>query len=156
MNAGREEWRPIPGYEGRYEVSDEGRVYSLLTNKFLKPIESGGYHMVALYNGGQRLVRINRLVLMVFIGDAPSGMISCHNDGDSTNNRLSNLRWDTYSSNLHDAVRHGNHVNANKTHCPRGHEYTEDNLRMKPSEGRRRCKTCIREYQRDYRSRKAA
>lgn len=158
MDATQEEWRPVVGYEGRYEVSDLGRVRSLLTNTVLKPMiaASGGYHVVALHNEGQRMVRVNRIVLTAFVGEAPNGTVSCHNDGDPTNNALRNLRWDTYSENVYDVVRHGNHVHANKTHCPRGHEYAGDNLRVKPSEGRRRCKACIRDYQREYRARKKA
>lgn len=161
MNATHEEWRPVVGYEGFYEVSDQGRVRSLHRGEpyVLKPIKivSGGYLTVALSrNNAQTMSRIHRLVLLAFVGEAPDGMVACHNDGDPTNNRLSNLRWDTYSENIHDVVRHGNHFGANKTHCPRGHEYSGNNLRVKPSEGRRRCKTCIREYQQRYRAAKLA
>jgi len=54
--------------------------------------------------------RVHRLVLEAFIGPAPKGTICCHNDGDPTNNRLENLRWDTHSSNTRDAIRHGTYV----------------------------------------------
>lgn len=39
-------------------------------------------------------------------------------------------------------------INALKTHCPRGHEYTPENTRQRPDYHGRECKTCIREYQR--------
>ena len=42
-----------------------------------------------------------------FVGLRPPGLICCHWDGDPANNRLENLRWDTYKSNCEDMLRHG-------------------------------------------------
>jgi len=40
------------------------------------------------------------LVLLAFVGPKPDGMEGCHTDGDSMNNRLENLRWDTHTNNM--------------------------------------------------------
>lgn len=50
---------------------------------------------------------VHRLVLLAFVGPCPEGMECCHNDGDPLNNRLDNLRWDTRSANIADAIKHG-------------------------------------------------
>lgn len=50
---------------------------------------------------------IHHLVLEAFVGPRPAGMEGCHNDGDPTNNRLDNLRWDTSKANQADKTKHG-------------------------------------------------
>lgn len=50
---------------------------------------------------------VHRLVLEAFVGPCPEGMEGCHIDGDGTNNRLDNLRWDTHVGNVKDSIRHG-------------------------------------------------
>ena len=67
-----------------------------------------------------------------------------HLDGIPANNRPENLRYGTGSENIYDAVEHGTHYQARKTHCPAGHEYTEENTYVFPN-GARHCKTCRRE-----------
>ena len=66
-----------------------------------------------LYLGAKRYktVRLHRLVLEAFVGPCPAGMEVCHNDGDPTNNRLSNLRCDTHRNNMLDMHGHGTRVN---------------------------------------------
>lgn len=69
--------------------------------------------MVDLYRGSrpsQTRFKVAVLVLLAFVGPRPKGMECCHNDGDPENNSLDNLRWDTHSSNVYDAIRHGTHV----------------------------------------------
>ena len=50
---------------------------------------------------------VHRLVLMAFSGPAGQGLSACHNDGDRSNNRISNLRWDTTTANHADKKIHG-------------------------------------------------
>jgi hypothetical protein len=154
-----EQWRAVVGYEGFYEVSDHGRVRSLprisntrygrtrrLSGRILRPgiNPRTGRRLVALYRDSvARTHHVYPLVLEAFVGLRPPGMEACHNDGDHTNDRLSNLRWDTSSGNSHDSVAHGTHNNARKTHCLRGHRLAEPNL--VPSilaRGRRDCLAC--------------
>ena len=67
-----------------------------------------GHLCVCLVRDGTKWSRhVHRLVLEAFLGPCPPGLICCHNDGDPANNRLSNLRWDTYKSNSEDMLRHG-------------------------------------------------
>lgn len=64
--------------------------------------------MVNLSRDGKKTSRfIHRLVLEAFVGPCPKGLICCHNDGNQANNRVKNLRWDTYQSNADDSHRHG-------------------------------------------------
>lgn len=158
MSETTERWLPIPGYEGYYEVSDLGRVRSLdrwttdrlgrrrfrraqvLTPNFNS--YTGRYYVNLCRDAVPRTRPIYRLVIEAFRGPRPDGMEACHSDGDCTNDRLSNLRWDTVSENRRDTVRHGNHVQANKTHCPHGHALVRPNL--VPSHPGRLCLACNR------------
>ena len=61
-----------------------------------------------LHPGGVKTARyVHHLALEAFVGPRPPGLICCHNDGDSLNNRVGNVRWDTYQSNSEDMLRHG-------------------------------------------------
>lgn len=151
-----EEWRPVVGYEGAYEVSDQGRVRSLerldargrrRRARMLHPRPTTRDHRaVALYSNGIRKdFQLHRLVLEAFVGPQPQGMEGCHWNDIPTDNRLVNLRWDTRSANVRDSVRNGNHAMSNRTHCPQGHEYTSENTYVYP-QGRRSCNECRRIY----------
>lgn len=118
----KERWRWIPGYEGRYKVSDRGRVRSvdryvrtvsktgteaqrLVVGRVLRPQKhSAGYHHVGL---DQRVALIHLLVLLAFRGNVPRGKQGAHNDGDKRNNVLKNLRYATPKENQKDRYKHG-------------------------------------------------
>lgn len=154
-----ESWLPVVGYEGRYEVSNQGRVRSLDRER-LRNIGSGvetnklkgrilracrrrsGHYACSLGDGKRQSVRVvHQLVLEAFVGPRPEGYEACHNNGDPSDNRVENLRWDTKSANALDSVRHGTHWQARKTHCAKGHEYTPENTFTADS-GHRHCLTC--------------
>lgn len=121
-----EQWLPIPGYEGLYEVSDHGNVRSLdrvttdvggaRTRRFRGKLLPG-YVLPVGYRAFQLSARdkikslqyAHRLVLLEFVGPAPKGTEGCHHDGDSLNNHISNLRWGTRQDNVQDSIRHGTH-----------------------------------------------
>ena len=69
---------------------------------------SQGYLRVTLTNknGSQSTKNVHTLVLTTFIGPRPKDMQACHNNGDKTDNRLENLRWDTPSANNLDKRLH--------------------------------------------------
>lgn len=152
MTKHTEVWREVPGYEGAYQVSDEGRVRSLdrvtsngspRRGRILKPGRlTGGHLAVALSSASSvQQFRVHQLVMLAFIGERPPGMEIRHLDGVKTNNRLDNLTYGTRSENILDRVRHGEHNNANKTHCKRGHPLSGSNLNVIPR-GSRECKSC--------------
>lgn len=160
LQAAAEEWRAIPGHEGSYEASSWGRIRSLdrivgykdgrsrfSAGQILRQTLNQRSHryMVSLGFGGQ--VEVHVLVARTFLGPCPDGMECCHNDGDSTNNSIGNLRWDTHSENNRDRRRHGTDHNVNKTHCPADHPYDALNTYISPT-GRRNCRTCRRDKKR--------
>lgn len=104
-----ERWRAVVGYEGRYEVSDRGEVFSLKSERVLSPgHHQAGYPRVMLCDtSGARSVLIHRLVLEAFVGPRPPGTECCHKNGNPKDNRLENLRWDTRKANAADAAEHG-------------------------------------------------
>lgn len=137
-----EEWRPVVDWEGKYEVSNLGRVRSVCNDRVKALTPNGrGYLVTGLGHG--RIAYVHRLVLDAFVGPRPEGMVSCHNNGDRSDNRLANLRYGTSSENNTDTVTHGNHWQAKKTHCKHGHEFTPENTMLR-SDGGRKCWACHR------------
>jgi hypothetical protein len=153
-----EKWKPVVGHEGQYEVSDHGRVRSVGrivcgkrgSQRFVQGLVLShgvdqGYHKVALAGASRK---VHRLVLEAFIGPAGLGEVGCHNNGNPSDNRLSNLRWDSRSANNRDRVLHGTDHNAAKIACPQGHPYEGENLIAR--EGKRICRHCSRAASRRY------
>ena len=150
-------WRPVVGYEGAYEVSSHGRVKSLSRTTTRGGILSlkiahkrGGYPIAALVMNGKQITRsVHSLVAESFIGERRPGMDVRHLDGNPLNARLENLAYGSRSENNFDAVRHGTHANAAKTHCPQGHPYSGDNIFVTPSRPTARyCRQCLRDRSR--------
>lgn len=154
-----ETWLPVPGYEGLYEVSDQGEVRSLdrtleyksghlqrVRGRVLKhPTSRNGYPVVVLCNSGVEVMKyVHQLVLEAFVGPRPDGMLGLHWDDVKTNNSLTNLRWGSRTENAQDSLRNNGHPSLDKTHCPRNHELTEPNL-VKSILPHRDCKACARE-----------
>jgi len=95
-------WKPVYGYEGRYEVSNYGIVRSLLNNRvhYLKSfISRHGYYNVQLCKNGKMYHHKNhRLAAQSFIGYDERQVN--HIDGDKLNNHISNLEYVTNRENL--------------------------------------------------------
>lgn len=172
-----ERWLPVIGFESLYEVSDHGRVRSLGRIDSLgrhrrgRVIRGGrdgeGYHNVSLTPLAinsiavpSRSFRDHHLVLTAFVKPRPPGMEACHNDGYPSHNHLTNLRWDTRSSNRRDAASHGTNLTGRQLRprdtgnshaaralqsgaCCRGHLLAAPNLTASHT-GRRRCLACQR------------
>lgn len=107
-----EVWKDVPGYEGRYQVSDFGRVKSLPKRRgrgkgylyaeaFLAPsIHHHGYAQVHLRkNGKGKSIFVHRLVASAFISNSEGKEQINHINGDKTDNRLENLEWCTNGEN---------------------------------------------------------
>jgi transposase len=122
-----EQWKPISGYEGFYEVSNFGNVRSLdryitqrsksgsLYKRLMKSVNlipglsGAGYLMVVLCKPGEKNKpsEIHRIVAKVFVSGYVKGLQVCHKDGNKFNNKSDNLRWDTCKANHADKVLHG-------------------------------------------------
>lgn len=88
---------------------------------------------------------VQSLVLEAFVGPRPEGLLALHRNDDCRDNRVENLYWGTRTDNQHDRVRNGRDPNARKTHCPAGHPYSGENLRISPTRngrGNRICREC--------------
>jgi hypothetical protein len=120
----KEVWQPVRGYEGLYEVSDQGRVRSLPSQKWngaawtKKPgcirktsIGAHGYPAVDLkHNGHRKTFTVHTLVLTAFVGPRPTGQECRHLNGNRADSRLCNLAWGTPSENDQDRKRHGTFI----------------------------------------------
>jgi len=159
-----ESWRAVVGFESGYEVSDLGRVRSITRTVPCKggtrtvngrirkqAVTSVGYSIITMSVDNKLTTKlVHLLVLEAFVGPRPDGMEACHYDGNKTNNRLSNLRWDTKAANAEDAVRVGKRIRfEDQQQCKRGHPRTSENTYVN-SNGRRLCRECVRKANREW------
>ena len=123
-----EEWRDIAGYEGKYQISNLGRVLLLGVyrdgrrySRRIKKTRFGvcGYEYTILtdFAGNTKTWKIHRLVAMTFIQNPDEYPCVDHIDGVRTNNRVSNLRWATYSMNANNPITRQRLSKALKQHC---------------------------------------
>lgn len=112
---GEESWRDVPGFEGKYQVSDQGRVRSVdhrvrlvvrgietsrkSPGRLLRPGRTRSGHVsVAIGKNNSRLV--HQLVLEAFMGPRPDGYEVLHLNHLPWDNRLVNLKYGTRSENM--------------------------------------------------------
>lgn len=118
-------WRPISGYEGYYEVSNEGRIRSLgrTTNQnnhggettahykgkvLTGRADSRGYKTVHISkNGTARRLLVHRVVAEAFCNKPDGCEMVNHIDNDPSNNRANNLEWTTPKGNMQWATKQG-------------------------------------------------
>ena len=97
-----ESWLPIVGYDGKYEVSDFGRVKSFARYKdgrIMKlTIDKDGYITVNLCNNGVKILKVHRLVLQTFLPIEEIKEVN-HKNHIKSDNRLENLEWCNHSEN---------------------------------------------------------
>lgn len=126
-----EEWRDVKGYEGRYQVSDLGRVRSVATGKCLaQHANNKGYVCVGLWcNYARKLATVHRLVASAFVREPLAGEQVDHIDCDKRNNRAGNLEWVDAATNRRRAMANGLHVNPVGKHHGRCRS-TEEQVRV--------------------------
>lgn len=100
-----ETWKPVPGYEGRYEASSEGRIKSLVTNRILSQGTTGRYNNVVLCDGigGKKTKSVHRIIAELFCEKKPNCQEVNHINENRRDNRAKNLEWCTRVEN----IRHG-------------------------------------------------
>lgn len=147
-----EEWRPVFGYEGLYEICRDGRVRTVTRKDTIgreikqhlvaSRIGRNGYPEIwARKDGKTKHLTIHRALLEAFVGPRLEGQQARHLDDDKLNYSLDNLAWGTRSENNHDRVRNGIHHYSKRDRCSRGHRLDEWNLSSDNSP-KRRCKAC--------------
>ena len=113
----KEEWLPVKGFEGLYEVSNLGRVRSYVQSydtrevdnlateyKLMKGSNDRGYRVVELSKNGRRFTKqVHRLVAEVFVENEYSKPYVNHIDGVKDNNFFENLEWCTQEENMRHA-----------------------------------------------------
>lgn len=95
------EWKCIYDFEKLYKINKNGEIYSIKTNKKLKPIKqkNGYYHVSLCKNKKIYQKRLHRLVAEAFIPNPENKPDVNHIDMDKSNNKASNLEWVTKKEN---------------------------------------------------------
>ena len=139
-----EVWKDIPGYEGRYQASTEGRIRSvdLILHRRLKQGKRGEmtrhgalktltpgnsnipYLKVWLHgDAGRKCCLVHRVIAMTFLGPCPEGQEVRHLNNDYLDNRVENLAYGTHLENTADTIRderHAHRLNPDEVRCIRG------------------------------------
>jgi hypothetical protein len=113
ISLSEEIWKPVVGYEGYYEVSSLGRVWSV----YRAGVKSGSILRASPTAKGYMKLRLNApvgatryvhsLVLTAFVGPRAEGKEAAHGNGNPADNRLANLAWATSAENKRDQRLHG-------------------------------------------------
>ena len=128
------EWREIPGWDGFYEVSSDGKVRSIRRLVSINSVTperkrwmggseitprkvKDGYLVVTLSGGGRRQkLPVHRAVLMTFSRLPVEGEVCRHMNGNPADNRSSNLQWGSHLENMQDRQEHGHYQTCDSHH----------------------------------------
>ena len=143
-----EEWKPVVGYEGLYEVSNTGQIRSLKRNIILRPKkEPTGYLRCNLsLNKNVKTFSIHRLVAQAFLPNPDNLPEVNHKDEDKTNNRVENLEWCNHKYNMNYGTRN---IRSKDTHIKNGYwtGFSKEEYNRKYRECH---KEELREYHKEY------
>lgn len=110
MGGIKEAWKPIEGYEGIYEVSDQGRIRNVKRGGRIMTLSkvTHGYLASNLSKDGKtRSILVHRLVAKAFIPNPDNKPQVNHIDGIKDHNIAPNLEWVTAQENLNHAIQTG-------------------------------------------------
>jgi len=109
-------WKNIDGYDGTYQVSDDGQVRNVKTGLTLKQQKTKfGYLAVKLFSHNKgKEYKVHRLVATAFIENPHNKPQVNHIDCDRTNNDVTNLEWVTNKENSQWSIRLGRRVMTEK------------------------------------------
>lgn len=108
------QWKDIVGYENEYQINQFGEIRTLKDSPKLKKYDvlkpqiskRNGYVYQMLYkNGKEKLLRVHRLVAMVFLPNPNNLPQVNHKDGNKQNNSVDNLEWCEQSDNMKHAYK---------------------------------------------------
>ena len=115
-------------------------------------MDENGYGIISIKI--RKYVYINlgahRLSYLIFNGCLVSNLIVCHSCDNPSCVNYFHLKQKTYKENMEDKINKGRHHEQRVTHCPFGHEYSEENTYMTPS-GSRKCRVCTKRIKNEYR-----
>lgn len=96
------QWREIKNTDGKYLISDDGKVFSAISNRILKTqISNVGYERIELcFTDGTRKESVHRLVAETFIPNPNNYPVVNHKDENPLNNCVDNLEWCTQKHNM--------------------------------------------------------
>lgn len=101
-------WKDVEGYNGRYQVSSQGRIKSFAQDRVNGKIKTGstthkGYLTYKFYdsNGNSKFIPVHRVVASAFIENPDHLPQINHKDEVKTNNMVENLEWCTNDYNTH-------------------------------------------------------
>ncbi len=132
-----EEFKDLPGFEGLIAVSNIGRVYTYprtvqkysgLVDSVVKQnydgrllttyIDKSGYVKFRFgANKKKYIMLVSRAMLTAFVGQPKPGQFACHNDSNTQNNRIENLRWDNQKGNMKDRQERGLYAKGENHHA---------------------------------------
>lgn len=144
--------KPVPEYDN-YLVDTEGKVWHRATKRELAFSLVRGYQRASLYkHPNKKLSTVHRLVATTFIPNPENKPCVNHIDCDKFNNRVENLEWVTHSENMYHAWKTGLRQRTQKGNmCNMGHLKIDENVYIS-KQGVRRCKTCMKSYQANYKN----